>query len=84
LGDFIVFNGAMKRTFHQDATRRKPMATETKFYGNGHTARRLVSAIQSSSTLTEAARRIGSADLFLMELKRYTDRRDDDNNRKAA
>jgi hypothetical protein len=84
MGDFIVFDGSRRRTICTDATRRKPMATETKFYGNGHTARRLVSAIQTSTTLTEAARRIGSADLFLMELKRYTDRRDDDNNRKAA
>jgi hypothetical protein len=74
MGDFIVFDGARRRTVLQPTTPRKSMQT-SDFYGNQHTSRRLVAAIQSSSNLTEAARRLGGADVFLHALKNYTDRR---------
>lgn len=69
------YDGRFNRSCTQEATPRKPMQTERKFYGNGWTSQRLVAAIQSSNTLSEAARRIGGSDLFLLHLKRWTDRR---------
>jgi hypothetical protein len=70
-----AYNGKRKVAFTQPTAARKPVARNEKYFGNQDVQRRLVAAIQTSVSLTSLARILGGADVALIALKKYTERR---------